>query len=233
MSIILQSLLGRNYKWWYIIKFSILTESGDKLGFFVRYISAILIVFCNNYVWYLSGASSSVFTYLLIGRIYYELFSNNYYYRLSNLIFTGKINKILYPTIFWLSQLLESIGTKITKNGLSLGGTLIEVVICSLTFAKVDFPNFGNLTLLLFVIPITFVIYQFLGKIVGSIAFWVRNYADFDNIQLSYNQFSMVVAGLIIPLDKMPISVDKVLSYLPTSYYLHHPMQIYLGKNSI
>ena len=229
----LQTLLGKNYKWYYIIKFAILTESGDKLGFFVRYFSAILIVLCNNYVWYLSGASSSVFTYLLIGRIYFELLSNNYYYRLSNLVFTGKINKILYPTTFWLSQLLEAIGTRITKNGLSLGGTLIGVTICAFTFAKIDLPNIPNLLLLISMVPITFVIQQFLGKIIGSLSFWIKNYADFDNIQLSYNQVTAVMAGLIIPLDKMPIGLNKMLPYLPTSFYLHHPMQIYLGKYSI
>ena len=228
----LQSLLGKNYKWWYITKFSVMTETGDKLGFFARYVGAILVIIATNYVWSLTGANSSVFTYLLVGRIYYELFSNNYYYRLSNLIFTGKINKILYPTTFWIFQLFEAIGTRITKNGLSLGGTLIGVIICSLSFAKIDLPNIQNLTLLIPMVCITFVIYQFLGTIVGSIAFWIKNYADFDNIQLSYNQVSMIIAGLIIPLQKMPLGLDSVLPLLPTSYYLHHPMQIYLGKYS-
>ena len=91
----LQQTLGKNYKWVYITKFALISESGDKLGFFAKYVSAILLVIANAYVWFLAGTTSNIFTYLLVGRIYFELTSNNYYYRLTNLIISGNINNLL------------------------------------------------------------------------------------------------------------------------------------------
>ena len=225
----LQRTFGKNYKWIYIARFSFMSEAGDKLGFFAKYLSAILLVVANAYVWFLAGTNSSIFTYLLVGRVYFELTSNNYYYRLTNLIISGNINKMLYPVNFFVYQYFESLGTRLIKNALSIGGTLLGVLICLLWFAKIDPPSIQTF----YLIPMTFIgftIYQAIGIIVGSITFWLKNPRDSDGIHQSIGAVIWIFAGVIVPLSKMPTWLGDFLALFPFSFLLHHPMQIYLGK---
>lgn len=225
----LQQSLGKNYKWWYILKYASLSESGNKLGFFAKYLASFLTIVSSLYIWSLVDYNSELFTYLLVGKIYFELTSNNYFYRLSNLIVTGKINKLLYPVNFSLYQYFEALGIRIIKNLLSIGGTFLGVIFCTLTFAKINIIwNF--LAFLILLTPITFSIYQFLGIILGSLFFWIKNPIDVDSVHESFRVSILVLAGTLIPLSKLPFGLSNFFEILPTSYFLHHPMQIYLGK---
>ncbi len=49
----------------------------------------------TSYVWYFAKADSSVFTYLLVGRIYKALGENGFYGNLSSQIISGKITSDL------------------------------------------------------------------------------------------------------------------------------------------
>ena len=53
-----------------------------------------------------------------------------------------------------------------------------------------------------------------------------------NGFRRSYNGiFGMggILTGVIIPLDKLPF-YKEIIQFLPTTWSLHHPMQIYLGK---
>lgn len=105
----LQKLLGQNYKWWFIIRYSLISETGGKIGFIFGYISAIARVVSSNYVWFLAGSGAEVFTYLLVGRIYSQISNNLYYYQLSYLIHTGNLtSKLMYSTNFFLDSIFVS-----------------------------------------------------------------------------------------------------------------------------
>jgi ABC-2 type transport system permease protein len=226
----LQRSLGKNYKWFYIIKYSLLRETGGKIGFLSQYLATIVRNVSTNYVWFLASADSALFSYLLIGSIYRGIVTNVYYYRLSSHIYEGRItSKLMSPINFFAEQYVTAIGARITKNFFQLGGVALAVIICLLTFAKIDF-DWRTIPSVIFMIPITFTLYQLIGTIFGSVAFWVKNSYDFDGIKDSFEAIFIVLVGGIIPLYKLPFGIDKFLELLPTAYIIHHPMQIYLGK---
>jgi ABC-type uncharacterized transport system permease subunit len=226
----LQRRLGKNYKWFYILKYSLIRESGGKIGFLSQYFATIVRNVSMNYVWFLAGADSGLFSYLLIGLVYKGLVTNVYYYRISSLIHNGSIStKLMSPINFFGEQFVSSIGARITKNFFQLGGIILAVLFCILTFAKIEFVISSLLPTLL-MIPITFTIYQMIGTIIGSIAFWVKNDRDYEGIRDSFEAIFTVLIGAVIPLYKLPFGIDKFLEQLPTAYIIHHPMQMYLGK---
>jgi ABC-type uncharacterized transport system permease subunit len=227
--IFLQKILGNNYKWWFIIRYSLISETGGKIGFIFGYISAIARVVSSNYVWFLAGSGTEVFTYLLVGRIYSQISNNLYYYQLSYLIHTGNlISKLMYSTNFFLTQYLSAIGKRLFKNLIQLGGVSIGIIFCLATFAQISSPSW-TLFWVILIIPISFTLNHFFGIIFGSLAFWTKQW-DYDGIKESYEISFMLLTGSIIPLDKLPFS--GIFQFLPTSFWLHHPMQIYLGKYS-
>ncbi len=225
----LQKLLGQNYKWWFIIRYHLISETGGRIGFIFGYISSIARIISSNYVWFLAGSGTEVFTYLLVGRIYSQISNNLYYYQLSYLIHTGNLTgKLMFSTDFFWTQYLSAIGKRLFKNLIQLGGTFIGITICLLTFAKISSPSVTLLWVIL-LIPITFTLNHLFGIIFGSLAFWTKQW-EYEGIKESYEISFMLLIGSIIPLDKLPFELSKYLAFLPTSWLLHHPMQIYLGK---
>jgi ABC-type uncharacterized transport system permease subunit len=232
----LQTILGRNYRWLYITKFALKAETGSLISFLLKYLSSIITIVSSTYIWNLvsqSQADLTIFAYILQGKIYYELTSNNYFFRLGNLIHSGKINKILYPVNFSLYQYFEMIGTRITKNLFSIIGTFIGVGICYFTFA--GFPlNFENYFYLIPLIPITFTICHFLGVILGTFSFWFTSYQDQDGFHSSIGAMYMILSGSLIPIFKFPNDTFRLfLELLPTSFMLHHPAQIITGQYAL
>jgi len=160
---ILQKLLGRNYKWWFIIRYSLISETGGKIGFIFGYISAIARVISSNYVWFLTGSGSEVFTYLLVGRIYSQISNNLYYYQLSYLIHTGNLTaKLMFSTDFFWTQYLSAIGKRLFKNLIQLGGVSIGIIFCLATFAQISLPSW-TLFWVILLIPISFTLNHLFG----------------------------------------------------------------------
>ena len=228
----LQKLLGRHYKWWYIVIHSLVSETGGKIGFLSGYFATVVRIVSTSYIWFLAGADSNLFTYLLIGNLYSKITFNVYYYRLSSAIYSGKISsKLMYPLSFFQIEYFQAIGIRLTKNIFSLGGVFVGILICSLTFIKLNNPSWGVLLVVL-TFPIAFTINHFLGILVGSLSFWIKNEFDYEGFRESYEAVFYVAIGVVIPLNKFQEVIASVLQFLPTPFLLHHPMQIYLGKYS-
>ena len=144
------------------------------------------------------------------------------------MIFSGKINKILFPINFGAFQYFESIGTRITKNLFGVGGTIIGVIICAFKL-----PIAFDWHKLIFLVPmfiITFTICQFLGVIIGTASFWARKFAEADGFQQTAGAIYLLLSGSLIPPFKLPTEYSKIIELLPFSYMLHHPMQILTGQ---
>ena len=223
-------LLGENYKWWYIIWFSIIRENTGFKSFLVYQFSHIIRILSTLYIWYLANSDAFTFSYLLLGQIYRSVVDNIFYYRLSDLIYSGAISSdLLQPKPFLFTQFVKSIGARLIKNFYFVIGSTTAVIIASNSFAKINF-GLSNLHLLILLIPISFILNFILGILLGSMAFWIKDRRDYEGYKSSYEAIIFVITGANIPLYKFPIEIYMVLEFLPTAWIIHHPMQIYLGK---
>ena len=220
---LLQKLLGDNYKWFFVIIYNIKFANSGILATFVMGFSQILETLTTTYVWSMTRASSAVFTYLLCGRIYRTICENNFYNALSDDINSGKITTdLMRPQPLLTFWIFKMIGRRLVRNLVNVSFYILACVIAILLFAKVDL----NLEKL----PISYLIQHLIGNCLGLLAFFVDNKRNWYACLNTWESLRTILIGSIIPLDKLPFS--GLFQFLPTSFWLHHPMQIYLGKYS-
>ena len=225
---LLQKLLGQNYKWFFVIIYNIKFANSGILATFVMGFSQILETLTTTYLWSMTGATSSTFTYLLLGRIYRTICENNFYNALSDDINSGKITTdLMRPQPLLTFWIFKMIGRRLVRNLVNVSFYILACSIAILLFAKVDF-NLEKLPILFLMLPISYLIQHFIGNCIGILAFFVDNKRNWYACLNTWESLRNVLIGLIIPLDKLPFS--GLFQFLPTSFWLHHPMQIYLGK---
>lgn len=224
----IQKLLGRNYKWWYILKYNFTAASGGLGANFYQMLGTgfeSLVVF---YVWFSNGNSSEIITYLLIGRIYKSIPENYFYNTFGQDIINGKIvNQIITPQPFIKYLYVQMIGRRFLRNLLE-SISYIAAGVIFVAVSKVEIIFSWRFLILILFIPITFSINQFFGVLIGSIGFFLKDTREFAGLSGSYLTLRSILSGLILPLDKTPFSGFFQLT--PYAWVLHHQVQIYLGK---
>jgi ABC-2 type transport system permease protein len=227
----LQQTLGRNYKWWYIVKYHIaVANSGlvaSLIGSFPKILSALMIVF----VWSKSNPSVAIFTYLIVGRIYRSVVESYSEVIVSRDIINGNLtSQLVLPNSYFGIMLFTYIGRRVFRNFLEILTFIITAVISIYFFSPIQLSNISNIFWILLFVPVSFFINFALGYIVGNFAFFLKDSREFNSVQDGWLAINAILYGLIIPLSEMPFS--RVFTTFPTAYFVHHPMQIYLGKYS-
>jgi ABC-2 type transport system permease protein len=226
----LQQILGKNYKWWYIVKYNIKLAGSSYFMNIMEFVGNIVFTITLMYLWSLKMPSQEIFTYLLFGRIYKALAENYFHNGFSSEILTGDLTgKLLNSTELMNQYYVTMVGRRVFRNLFELFGYIVAAVICSYIFVA-PIINFQYIFIMLLFVPITFTINHFVGTIVGSSAFFIRDKRDFDGISKVWLKIRDVTTGSLIPLTLLPFT--DIFTFLPTSFVLHHPMQIYLGKYS-
>lgn len=224
----MQKLLGRNYKWWYILKYNFVAASRGIGANFYQMLGTSFESLVVFYVWFSNGNSSEIITYLLIGRIYKSIPENYFYNTFGQDVINGKIvSQIITPQPFIKFLYFQMIGRRFLRNLLeSLSYIIAGVIFVAVTKVEIIF-SWRFLILILF-IPITFSINHFFGVLIGSVGFFLKDTREFAGLAGSYLTLRSILSGLILPLDKAPFSGFFQLT--PYAWVLHHPVQTYLGK---
>lgn len=225
---LLQKLLGRNYKWWYILRYNFTVASGGLGANFYQMLGTSFESLVVFYVWFSNGNSSEIITYLLVGRIYKSIPENYFYNALGQDVINGKIvNQIITPQPFIKVSYVQMVGRRFLRNLLeSLSYIIAGVIFVAVTKVEIIF-SWRFLILILF-IPITFSINHFFGILIGSAGFFFKDSREFAGFTGSYLTLRSILSGMILPLDKAPFSGFFLLT--PYAWVLHHQVQIYLGK---
>ena len=227
----LQKLLGRNYKWWYIATFFMRSAGSSLSGFIIQQSSDIIQILLIVYIWLLNGSNSQIITYLVIGRIYKALADTYFSETLGPEIISGEITKhLILPQSYFKLSFFREIGKRLSFN---LPRAAIYLIVIAIYFKNIDWNHFTFISLggLLIILPVTFVSTFFMEILVGSQAFFVNDKRTFQGLWKAYIGITGALSGVLIPLDKLPL-YNEIIQFLPTSWLLHHPMQIYLGKYS-
>ena len=229
----LRSLLGKNYKWWYIVLFyykTHITYLGDTL---IRGIAEFFGLASSIFIWYITTNSNSSFntneiiTYLLIGFIYTAFTSSWYAEDLGYEIKNGSLNKsMIIPTPKFIVDFLQYIGRGVFAEILT---TFIPVIVLlPYIYQYIYIPTFANLAWTILFIPISYSIKHIVEQIVGTMGFWLTNFGGLLRLKA---KFEYLLNGSKIPLNILSNYIWWCL-FTPFAFILHYPVQIYLGKYS-
>jgi ABC-2 type transport system permease protein len=226
---LIEKLLGRNYKWWYVSKYSFLKNTVYRWNSVMWLGSSFMIVSGTLLVWYINSLASDnftqsfgqIFTYFIIGEAF--IFNNSVQFDIGENIQDGKItNKLLLPISVFKFYTFQVFGFQLFEN---ISKLLIYLIIGFIFSDFLILPSFLNGILFLLFLTIAFLINNFLGILVGLSAFWLTAFfgsaAFVDNTRL-------VLSGKFFPLNVLFFL--RFSLFLPFAFSFYHPMQIYLGK---
>jgi ABC-2 type transport system permease protein len=227
----LQHILGSNYKWLYITKYNFKLANVGIVANVIRCFPKVLNTLMLLFVWSKANASITVFTYLVVGRIYKSFCEGFGEQVVSQDIIAGYLtSEILRPNSYFPVRMFAFTGRRILRNFLEVITFILTAIISVHFFSPISMVNPSIILILLLMIPISFFINFVLGFLVGTLAFFINDKREFISISSSWDASKAILYGLIIPLDQLPFK--EFFGFLPTAYFVHHPMQIYLGRYS-
>lgn len=225
----MENLLGKNYKWWFVIKYTAKSRIASPMGIVFQQLANLISSLAIYYLWHINGAGSAVITYLAAGRTFQGLAENYVIGRFGYDGIEGAVaRRLLIPKDYLWLHFIESVGSRLVKNLVNLIGFTLAAVIYLFFLGNLQWPGtWLALTLPLFLI-VSYSILFIIGALIGLTSYFIKDKIDFFGVEYSYTALIPVLAGAIIPLDKLPFSI--IFETLPTAWLLHHPMQVYLGN---
>ena len=226
----LQKLLGDNYKWWFLFKFSFKSGTTYRYSNMFWLFGSLVNIGAILVVWYANSQSGStlynfptIFTYFVVSGIANEFFEMHFYGHLASEIYSGKINnKLLYTTNLFGFYFVRHFGKTLLFS-------FYEIVLLSLIlifgFQFLILPSFWNFIFFILLQFLGLIASVFLSFVVGFSAFFMTESEGLINFVANVKNVS---AGKFFPLTILPIT--SFLIYSPFSLFFYHPMQIYLGK---
>ena len=217
-----QKLLGRNYKWWYLVKFNLLYDYKLGNAFYFWLVSNLINVLGIMYVWNNIVKNSDLVLYALVSSIFARIIGSWIQWVVADNINYGQLNvHLLRPFSLLKLYLVMSFSKPIIESGIFI----ICIIVSSWLFYgnTFRFEYFIALPFLLIGLWINYLC----TYIVGLIAFWERNYHAFINVSLT---IIPILSGAFIPLNLLPFSY--FLNLNPFAFVFYHPTEIALGKYS-
>ena len=220
----LQSILGKNYKWWYIIVYYHKLETRYFWTNMFYFFGLSATIYINLLVWQANNASTAIITNLLISGIFLTFTNSTIYWHIGRQVESGGLSKrLIEPNNHFLVWLLTNIGW--------LPSTSFYYLVAMIPlFVSVGYiPSLYSIISILVLSVIGFVIRFFIGCGIGFSSFWSTKTSG---QVVFYQSFLPLVVGALIPYSYFPVAFKNILINSPFGYIIHHPMQIYLGKYS-
>ena len=217
------NFLQSNYKWWYILSFHFkrsLIYRAVYLAMVIRYLVPVAILLT---VFFTSGNSKPVAYYLFATMVFYifTLPMNISYEMKVGVLFGKYVRLLILPINLKLFMLFQSIGIMLVPF-------LIRLVIFAglFWFFKVPLAWDLNAALGIFTAGVFGVLIGFVSELLIGVTSFVL--PDNKFLLQAYQDIVELLAGGILPL----VGPLGFLSYLPLSFAVFHPIQIYYGNYS-
>lgn len=225
---ILQKLLGRNYKWWYLLIYSFKQGNLRLRGFVVSQIASLVEIIVTLFIWGIfTGRSKEAITYFFVGFVIQRLAWNTFLSELASSISSGKIvNKLLVPINFIGYYFVKEIGSKALGNLISAGMVLL---LLPLYFNSLQLPSWNFVIGIPLIIATAFMVDFFGSFLLACVAFWNNDWSPY--IRLSAAILN-ILTGIRVSFDYFSTPYREIALLNPYAWMTYHPMQIYLGKYS-
>ena len=219
----IQKLLGRQYKWWYLLLFYFKSNNTSRLSSLGYLATSLINSFVLILIWSTSSriGLSDIFTYIIIGSLFFIHFhfSSDLLQDISN----GKIVKfMLYPSNLLLIYIIRDLGWNLFITIINVILNLIIIMVLPNLFI---FSNMLNFVSFLLFLPIVFTLLIQIEILMGCIAFFIPWSWGLLNF---FSEVQGVLSGSRLPLNLFYFTVN--ISFFASAFTFYHPMQIYLGK---
>ncbi len=133
--------------------------------------------------------------------------------------------QLIRPLSYPLARLWSTLGERAVRFGLNL---VVGAAIALLLVGPIAF-SVGGLLLFLLALPFAFTL-DFLGQfLIGMGAFWLE---DTSGLLLIYSRITMILGGMLIPLDLFPQAVQPWLRALPFSSIIYGPARMFVHPDA-
>jgi ABC-2 type transport system permease protein len=225
---LMQRLLGRNYKWWYLFIYQIKHNTAYRSSTLIWMVGRLLILFTTIFIWWINinaGSSltdfKSIFTYYIFGTII--TIGNGIQWNIAGSVKSGSISaRLLRPSGIMQQIIISDFGWWFVPSVIEIT-LLLSIAFIGSQFVIFSSPLYVFLYLSMGVIG--YFISVFIAYILGSLAFFI---VDVQGVLEIQNQLNFIFSGKALPLNI--VSILQPLIFLPFAFTFHHPMQIYLGK---
>jgi ABC-2 type transport system permease protein len=108
---------------------------------------------------------------------------------------------------------------------------IIEVILLILLLRPPLFLQTNLATLLAFIVAslLAMLLYFYFSFLISMTTFWLPEENGWPQRFVVFMLMEFFAGGLF-PLDILPARIYQVIQFLPTTYFLNAPMQIYLGR---
>lgn len=132
--------------------------------------------------------------------------------------------QLIRPLSYPLYQLSVCMGERLVRFVLNLA---VGALLCIL-FVGIQPITLPGLLMLVVALPLAFVL-DFLGNfMVGLCAFWIE---DTAGIALIYSRLTMILGGMLIPIELFPPPVQPILRVLPFSSIVYGPARLLIAPS--
>ena len=129
--------------------------------------------------------------------------------------------QLIRPLNYPLARLWMTLGERLVRFGLNaaVGSVLALLLVGPISFTPV------GLLLFALALPLAFVL-DFLGNfLIGLAAFWIE---DTSGLALIYSRVTMILGGMLIPLELFPERMQPILRALPFAWIVYGPAHMFV-----
>jgi ABC-2 type transport system permease protein len=132
--------------------------------------------------------------------------------------------QLLRPLAYPLAKLSASFGERLVRFGLIAGtGCLLALIfVGTIPFSLEGFGLF------LIVLPIALLLDTLGFLMVGLSAFWLEDTSGFT---LIYSRMTMILGGMLVPLELFPDFAKPIVEWLPFSGAVYAPARLFVHPN--
>ncbi len=172
--------------------------------------------------------TSQLLTYILGGSIIRSFVFSSRSIDAQGEIATGDLNNYLTKPLNYFSNWFAR---DLSDKLLNLIFVIIEVGLLIFLLRPPLFLQTNLVTLLTFIAAslLAMVLYFYFSFLVSMTTFWITEENGWPQRFLIFMLIEFFAGGLF-PLDILPAQIYQVIQFLPTTYFLNAPMQIYLGR---
>ncbi|MBK9711805.1 MAG: ABC-2 family transporter protein [Kouleothrix sp.] len=129
--------------------------------------------------------------------------------------------QLIRPLEYPLARLFTALGERLVRFGLNAA---VGVAIVLLLVGPIPLAPVGLLMFAL-ALPLAFVL-DFLGQfLIGLAAFWIE---DTSGLALIYSRITMILGGMLIPIELFPAAAQPILRALPFAGIVYGPARMFV-----
>jgi ABC-2 type transport system permease protein len=133
--------------------------------------------------------------------------------------------QLIRPLEYPLARLWTTLGERLVRFALN---GVVGAAIALLFVGPINFTAVGLLMFAL-ALPLAFVL-DFLGNfLIGLAAFWIE---DTSGLTLIYSRVTMILGGMLIPLELFPERLQPILRALPFASIVYGPARLFVHPDA-